>query len=894
MDAKSLMRLERIVRRLAKIHEKPNEFNIALQRSVKIRHGYEGIFSFKVGEILHRFSNFNLALSMWNQALAIFKKSGDKANQAACYGNMGNTYHRIGNTKKEVECHERALDIAKKMGDKILESKCYGNLGRAYFNMGNLRKALEYHEKSLDIAKEIGDRITECKCYGNIGDTYCESGNYWRAKEYYEIALNIAVEVHDKRLEKSCYAALGLTYYRIGNFGNAIIYNEKALSISKELEDISGDLTCYGNLVNVYRSLGEIRLAIECNEKSIEIAKKIGSKIEEAKCYTNGASIYRSLGDANKAIELHRKALVIAEEIGARVLESSICGDIANVYADTRDFETAVKFYEKALEIAVETGDRGGESHCYANLGNVNAELGNHVLAIKFFNRALEILKETGDIDLERIANYNLGLLHEKLNRTERAYEYFKESIKLSETIGGTIVEEVHKMGVYAQAENAFLHVIPICVGMGKEKEAFEFVERNKSRAFLELVAAVDIKPTIELTRELEQLLIIEERQLIKLREIQTRHLRQKARSVEPGEVDSVLQSLGLVYEKVEKFDPEYVFARKGKPFSFDEIKDMIKAAKREAVLIEYFITKSEIFLMVISSRETEIIVRKVPVSSEELFGCVQNYQRDIINNHAIEVNGDYWLQLSRFLIEPISELLVEDDLICFVPYGVLHYVPIHALELGGKALIEDHAVVYCPSASLLKLCKNKKKQKLESCISFGVEFEKEAEDVAAIFGTEADNGMSATKEKVMQKSIHKDIVHFSCHGKFNSTDPLSSGIRLYNGELLTAREVFGMRLEAGLVTLSACQTGLNERRPGDELIGLTRAFMYAGSPSLVVSLWSVDADSTHELMVEFYRRLKNGLDKANALQEAQKSIKGKPAYSNPYYWAPFILIGDW
>ena len=890
----NLKELERTVRRLAKIHETPNEFIIAIRRSVKIRHGYDGIFFFKVGGILHRFSNFNLALSMWNQALAIFKRSGDKANQAACYGNIGNAYHRIGNTKKEAECHERALDIAKKIGDKILESKCYGNLGRAYFNLGNLGKALEYHEKSLDIAKEIGDRITECKCYGNLGHTYCESGNYWRAKEYYEIALKIAREIRDKRVEKSCYAGLGLTYYRIGNFGDAIIYNEKALSISKELEDISGELTCYGNLVKVYHSLGELGLAIECHKKSLEIARKIGSRIEEAKCYTNGASVYRSLGYANKAIELHRKALGIEEEMGARVLESSICGDIANVYADMRDFENAVKFYEKGLAIAVETGVRGGESHCCANLGNVNAELGNHDEAIKFFERALDILKETGDLELERIVNYNLGLLHKKLNKTEKAYKYFKESIELSETIGGTIVEEVHKMGVYAQAKNAFLHVIQICVGMEREEEAFEYVERSKSRAFLELVAAADIKPTIELTSELEQLLSREERQLTKLREIQTRHLRQSARPVEPGEVDNILQSLGLVYEEIEKFDPEYVYARKGKPASFDEIKDMLKASKREAVLIEYFIAKNETFIMVISSRETKIIVRKVSVSSGELFGCVQNYQRNIINNHAIEVNGDYWLQLSHFLIEPISEFLVEGDLIYFIPYGVLHYVPMHALELGGKALIEDHAVAYCPSASLLGLCKNKQNRRLESCVSFGVEFEKEAEDVAAIFGAEADNGMSATKEKVMQKSIYKDVIHFSCHGKFNNVDPLSSGIRLYNGEILTAREVFGMRLKAGLVTLSACQTGLNERRPGDELIGLTRAFMYAGSPSLVVSLWSVDADSTHKLMVEFYQRLRNGLDKATALQEAQKSIKKKSIYSNPYYWAPFILIGDW
>jgi len=887
-----LKELEIIVRRLAEIHDKPDEFNTALRKSVTIYPGYDGLFFFRVGEILHRFSHFTLALSVWNQALNIFKASGDRRNQAACYGNMGSVYHRIGEIEKEIDSHERALVIAKEMRDKILESKCLGNLGRAYFNSGNLSKALEYHEKALDLAREMGDKITECKCYGNIGDTYLESGNYWKAKQYYEKAIRIAVEIRDRRVEKSCYGALGLTYYHIGNFGDAIIYNEKALSIAKELEDQSGELVCYGNLVNVYSSLGELELAVECHEKSLDIARKIGSRIEEAKCYTNGASVYRSLGDLKKAIELHRKALEIAEEIGARVLESTINGDIANVYAEMHDFENAVNFYKEAMATAVEIGDRGGESHCCANIGNVNAELGNHDIAIEYFERALEILKETGEIDLERIVKYNMGLLQEKLNRNERAYDYFKESIELSEKIGGTIVEEVHKMGVYAQAENAFIHVIKICVGLGKEEEAFEYLERSKSRTFLELLTAVDIKPTIELTRKLESLLSREENLLINLREIQTRHLRKSARSIEPGEVDSIVKSLELVYEEIERLDTEYVFARKGKPCSFEQMRQMVQMDDRQTVLLEYFTTNNEIFIMVVSSREREIVVRKVTVSSKELSQWVQEYQRDV-NSQFIGVTGDYWMQLSRCLIEPISEMLVEGDLICFIPYGLLHYVPLHALEKGGKVLIEDHAVVYCPSASLLRLCKNKGNRRLASCVSFGVDFIKEAEDIATLFGTRATIGMSATKEEVVRYCRDKDVIHFSCHGYFNERDPLSSGIQLWDG-ILSAREIFEMRLDAGLVSLSACETGLNERRPGDELIGLARAFIYAGSPSLMVSLWSVDSDSTRELMVKFYENIRNGLDKAIALQEAQKSIKEKPEYSNPYYWAPFILIGEW
>lgn len=115
--------------------------------------------------------------------------------------------------------------------------------------------------------------------------------------------------------------------------------------------------------------------------------------------------------------------------------------------------------------------------------------------------------------------------------------------------------------------------------------------------------------------------------------------------------------------------------------------------------------------------------------------------------------------------------------------------------------------------------------------------------------------------------------------------------------DILTAREIFNLKINAQLVTLSACQTGVNENKPGDELIGLTRAFLYAGAASVLVTLWSVNALSTEVLMKKFYTELKNGRDKATALQVAQIALmedKDYPEWKHPYYWAPFVLVGDW
>jgi CHAT domain-containing protein len=455
------------------------------------------------------------------------------------------------------------------------------------------------------------------------------------------------------------------------------------------------------------------------------------------------------------------------------------------------------------------------------------------------------------------------------------------------------LVEEEHKIGFQARTSDAYRYMIPLCKKLGKEEEAFEYVERSKSRAFLEMLAATDFRPIIEMTDELELLLDEEESHLARMREIQMRHLRQSQIRVEPGEVERIHENLNQIYDKIENIDPEYVYVRRGRPLSLDELRDMLPQQKRDVVLIEYFTTPEETYIFLVSSRDKELHVKTVPLSENKLRLYFENYWREVVNHPRYGDIGESWLALGEYLIDPVSEHLTEGDLVYFVPHGVLHYLPLHALRLNEEPLIVNHPVSYSPSVSLIRFCRNKGSGKLQTCASFGVVFEEEAEEVARLFDSEPHGDPRATNEQVMEYCTGKDVIHFSCHGKFDDVDPLSSGIELHGG-VLTARKIFGMRLDSELVTLSACQTGLNERSPGDELIGLTRAFLYAGSPSVVVSLWSVDPQSTQELMLEFYGLLLDGHSIAEALQEAQKRMVEREEYYHPYYWAPFILVGDW
>jgi CHAT domain-containing protein len=453
------------------------------------------------------------------------------------------------------------------------------------------------------------------------------------------------------------------------------------------------------------------------------------------------------------------------------------------------------------------------------------------------------------------------------------------------------------------QTFDAYQYMIPLCLYLGKSEEALDYTERGKSSAFLGLLAATELRPTVKLTNELKSLLHQEQICLDRWRTVQTCHLKQTKISPEPGEIESIRKTLDQIYNQIEEIDPQYAYIRKGSPLTFKGIQNLLCQQKRNAILVEYFATEDKAYIFIFPSKDKELHVRTVPLSMRRLYNYTISYVREVIRHSDFADIGQTWTGLSKYLIDPISEYLTDDALIYLVPYGIIHYLPLHVLEFKGEPLIKKHPVAYLPSASILTFCQNKGSGNLKTCASFGVVFEEEAEDIAELFGSRAFSGSSISKDIVVQTCTNKDIIHFSCHGFFDDIDPLSSGIVLNEKatssppdrrEILTAREIFDMRLNTELVTLSACETGVNKRSPGDELIGLTRAFLYAGAPSVVVSLWSVDARSTHDLMVEFYRNIKKGLDKATALQEAQKTIMEEEEYSHPYYWAPFILVGDW
>ncbi|MCP4216350.1 MAG: CHAT domain-containing protein [bacterium] len=376
--------------------------------------------------------------------------------------------------------------------------------------------------------------------------------------------------------------------------------------------------------------------------------------------------------------------------------------------------------------------------------------------------------------------------------------------------------------------------------------------------------------------------------------------------------------------------------------------------------LIEYFTTESKTFIFVVRPGDDEPIVYEKDLGEQELENLrykllgkentqsgdlsLNNYNKRFMTEGRKKTAIDYFHAYAELLVDPFLEDVKDYDILYLVPHGWLHYLPLHAMKCGdGEYLMEKHKIVYSPSATVIKYCQAKNSARQEggsqnkrNCMALGVGRDNDKGWLHKLFNNEAEfvvedifkgEGVyklatEASKKFFMENCSDKTVIHTACHGHFDPHQPLKSGLLLSNGskcpivkhcgedipvidedKLLTAEEIFNLDIHADLVTLGACVTGVNKKKPGDELIGLTRAFIYAGTPSLIVSLWPVHSESAKTLMESFYTYWMDpgkGLSKVEAFQKAQldmlNTVRGdqEEDWREPFFWAPFILVGDW
>ncbi len=469
---------------------------------------------------------------------------------------------------------------------------------------------------------------------------------------------------------------------------------------------------------------------------------------------------------------------------------------------------------------------------------------------------------------------------------------------------------EEHKTRFFAEKTFAYEAMVDLLFLQGKGDAAYGYAERSKSRSFLYLLGNRKIDPRksgvpLKLIRREEEL---REQIVLKSGEMRQVAEKRKTRDVTfetiSNEISGLRRELEEVLFKIKLRSEEYASFKNVVPISAEEVRDMLKP-DRDTALVEYYVTEKAAYGWVIGADGIRSF--EIPIGRDELYGKIRDFQAMAAEkSFGVDALSESAQALYNLLLKPAEPDIGGKSRIGIIPHGELHYLPFEALMKNDKFLPERGIkIFYLPSASAYKYCREKNKFRKEKLIAFGnpdgtlMFSELETRELERLYpdDTEIFTGGKARESNAKKFGQFTDILHFACHGGFNAAKPLYSALMLapdsQDDGKLEVHEIFEMDLKpAYLVTLSACETHLGDINPGDEIVGLTRAFIYAGTPSILASLWRVDDWYTEKLMVDFYRELKTK-DKTDALHTARMKMIGN-GKRHPFYWAGFVLIGDY
>jgi len=632
-------------------------------------------------------------------------------------------------------------------------------------------------------------------------------------------------------------------------------------------------------LGRTYHYQGRWADAIQAYERNLPIFTELGRSLDQAKIWKEMAISYRkgfTQGDfgpdaLQRAVEYCQLALDVLEPVtnpppDVAWLKGSVWNTLGLTHRSLGRWDEAISCYQQDLAICRLLDDRFGMGLSYGNLAEIYQKRGRDSWpeALEAYQKALSIIREFGDRYEETEALANLGFLHQEMGEYTQALDYYGQAIVLVEDLRTGISSEAARAGFFATIADTYANAILLCLETGDHQRAFDTVERARSRAFLDALAA----RSSELARAME------------------------APTLTLAEVQAALPDDALL---LEYFTTGLVEARDGQP----TLRLCSGQAPGQSLERHRFPPARTLILAV---TRDGIQVQDAGISPNDL----RPRQLDsVVERHFLK--PEIRRTLYDRLIAPVEPLLQGRRRLYLVPHGPLHYIPFQALIApdGDTLLREDGPqLVYAPSATLLFSHKSREPDRARvPCLALGYNSEgttrmrfaeEEARSVAQLAGGRALVGPSPKKEALFSQAADYRLLHLSCHGDFDPEAPLSSTLHLALGETLTALEVLDhLRLHCDLVTLSACESGLSQVRRGDELVGLVRAFLYAGAPALVSTLWRVDERSTLILMEKFYQEIQAEVGFAEALQRAQLHLRNLPRFADPYYWAPFILVGS-
>lgn len=794
--------------------------------------------------------------------------------------NVGIIHNRLRNDVAALDVFDQARAASQRLGDAGAATLMMVENNRAIHlrNLGRYREALQAGDAAHALAERMEYRIEAARIEHNQAYVWTALGNYNRALQLFATARATLLDDDRTRDVLMLDADVIECWLRLGRF-------DRVLDTCRQTRQLFARSQAHLEIGNVilYESIALFRLgrydealdAIHEAEHQFELAR---SAVNVAIARLEAASVLYAQGKTDASL---------------RIAEA--CLDVFKTHQ-------APVEYANACLVAARSASRLGldtESSRYVDLALVKGEDFPTLAYQAHFLRAEQ---------LEGRGQYAAALT-----------QYDRAIAELERLRGNVMVE--FRSSFIADKQGVYEGAVRAAIQSGNAAMALRYAEMAKSRALTDLLGArldVSIRAhspaDVSLVDEINRLR--DERDRLVRRQVAARTVQaEDERSQSPtgrDQRDGSKAILQLEHQITDRWhdllqhDAAYERDGTGWQSQLEPVQSLLNDG---AALLEYFSVGDAWFAFIVTSHR--VTVRPLQILTAEI---ARTRQKLALNFRAVNAapqrasalgtNGQRILQqLHRALIAPVQDLLQPFGRLVIVLHGLLHGLPMHALHDGTAYLLEHHEISYLPAAGLLRYCLDSTTAAGGAAV-FGSSnggrlpgAPREAAMVAEHLGVHAMVEEQATLDRLRAALANSRVIHLATHAEFNVENPLFSNLTMHDGAL-TALEIYGLRLHASLVTLSACQTGENAIGGGDELSGLTRAFLYAGAASLILSGWKVNDAFTTDLMDRVYRGLASGLDKGRALREAQlDAINHSPVetpYAHPQFWASFYLVGDW
>ncbi len=796
---------------------------------------------------------------------------------------------------------DKSIGFCRRLPDRPCEARATFRLVQTYKNQGQYAVARERGEALIALAQELKDTSLEARSRTVQVGILDLMGQFRAALEMYQEAERLYAGARTIPAIQLMHET-AITYKNLGNYDAALKLYTQAIEAYQGLNDRLAAAPAIFNSGNLYRLLGQDDRALEFYQQALAIGREFNDRRSIGIALSSLGSLLFERGDTTRAMAMFNEQLALTQAMGNRNEQSIAFHNLGDVHVSRGEFDEGVKRYEEALSIQRDIGARIREATTLVALAQVRLKQGEAPAAAAAAASSLAIARQAASPDHEWRALHTGGRAARAQNQTGAAIDMLRASAAIVNDIRASVSTDTGKIGFVDGRQAVFHDLASVLLDANRAEEALEVAEAGRARAFADLLAQRQIEGKPAERQQLQEV----RSALDEARAGGTPPAGQKASGTRGGTLDERLAALKASHGELSSL-------LTAESPTLTEIQVITR--RLNATVVEYLVTERELLIWVVSREGVNSA--RVDMPGAKLQALVEEV-RTLVAGRGDAPPPPRLAALSReldqALIAPISLWLpAPADVVVVVPHGPLAVLPFGVLQdRRGRPLIDRHTLAFAPAISVFRYTAEKRRRSgsAGSALVVADAAGPPEASMPALPGAREEGrlvakrlaptsvsllvGADGTESAFKRAAGSQRLVHVATHGLISADRPLRSSLLLAPGGgddgYLRVDEIFNLSLAADLVVLSGCSTGLG-RPSGDGIIGLGRAFIYAGTPAVVVSQWDVSDRATAFLMDRFYAALARGGGPAKALRQAQLATRER--YPHPALWAAFVAIGE-